>query len=505
MKRTITIVFLSFVLTALLLLAAWAGYHTVTVRKENIRRINDKVGLFNETLSSGTLSEKGSATTTLRELSRDLFAEEGRLQSLVVYSRRDGIIFKNSLSDNRDLDRQIDALPERLLPPTLKLNGFFHFSRTGEITDAGGSKLYTVYVFESLGRADIVFVLQIALVVVVALTLLTLIMILVTSRMGSNPQAERVSRPVQPTPAPRKIRRAPDPEPDIADGESFDLDDFPEGGEDSFDLNELPDGGDFSSSEDDFNIASLDDDDSDNLLKQNIPDIPEEEDLRAMDHERSEPSSFEMDDDFDLPSLDDSGDGDFSLDGLEDLTGDELEELGPSGGPDITEIEPSDQSLYSPRSGFCREAFLSDKLRSELDRAETDDEELLMLLFRDTGPETGDDAYRDLAILIRGQYPYEDLNFEYRNNGFAVLVQNHEMEPEINILGNLLREWNERNGIQGVRIGLSARCGRQVDPERMRTEAESSLSKTSDENPIVGFRPDPEKYLRFMAKNPQDT
>jgi hypothetical protein len=517
MKRTITIVFLSFVLTALVMMIAWAGYRAVTVRKDNIRRINDKIGLFNESFSGGILSEKGSATQELRKKAQALFAEEGRLQSLVVYSKRDGIIYKTSLSDEKKLNDQINALPDRLLPPTLKLNGFYNFSRTGEITDKGGNKLYLFYVFESLGRADIVYVLQICLIVVIALTLLTLIMIMITSRIGTGRPVAAASdglksAPAKAPPIKREIRRAPGPEEDFAatgddsglDGDlnldGLDLDDTEgspaDDGDFSLDSLGLDDTGTPSADDGDFSLdgLNLDDDNlddasfgaldeetesEDRALKELIPDIPEEEDLRSMDHERREPRTVELEEDLDLPTLEDS---------LDDNMGE----------------DPAQKSLYSPKSGFCWESFLPERLKNELDRATADNEDILLILFQDVET-TDEDFIVELAGMLRENYPQNDMNFEYTDSGYAVIVQNTEMDAGIAQLEELLKRWNEMKSVKSVRVGLSARCGRLVEADRLLKEAESALSKASDENPIVGFRPDPEKFRQFISKNLQDT
>ena len=65
----------------------------------------------------------------------------------------------------------------------------------------------------------------------------------------------------------------------------------------------------------------------------------------------------------------------------------------------------------------------------------------------------------------------------------------------------LLRDYRDPLEFLPVFMGLSSRAGRLVDADRISQEAEAALQKARDDcdTHIVAFRPDADKYRRYLA------
>ncbi|MBB6478906.1 hypothetical protein [Spirochaeta isovalerica] len=261
------------------------------------------------------------------------------------------------------------------------------------------------------------------------------------------------------------------------DDYSFDdvTDDFGDSEADELNLDEPVDDFNLEDASEDFNLddneneMSFDDLDDVNLDS----DIPEEEDLMAMDHEISPSSDF---------------DDDFDFDNIEDTFTDNVDSDSSENGP----------SLFSPKSGVGWEDFIEDRVNFELERAASEDQDLVLGLIQCDS--LTEDNYKIFADQLKEDFNYPDLIFEYKDKGFALIVPNNDLDQSLKTLeaftGREIEEYGEIN------VGISSRNGRLITGGRIFMEAENALHKAVDdpEKNIVGFRSDPDKFREFLSK-----
>ncbi|MBN2658804.1 MAG: hypothetical protein JXR86_17250 [Spirochaetales bacterium] len=227
----------------------------------------------------------------------------------------------------------------------------------------------------------------------------------------------------------------------------------------------------FDNAADDFDLEDSSDDfdlDDDNL----DIDIPEEEDLKAMNHEVSLPS--DMDDDFNFDNIEDT----FS--------------------ESIQNSDDDGPSLYSPKSGVGWEDFIEERVNFELERAASDDQDLVLGIIQCDS--LSEENYRIFADRLKEDFNYPDMIFEYKDKGFALIVPNSDLDKALRTLEAFTGKEQDEYG--DINVGISSRNGRLITGGRIFMEAENALHKAIEdpEKNIVGFRSDPDKFRDFLSK-----
>jgi hypothetical protein len=194
-------------------------------------------------------------------------------------------------------------------------------------------------------------------------------------------------------------------------------------------------------------------------------DIPEEEDLQAMDHEVSPTTDF--DDDLDFENIEDT-------------------------------FSDESPSLYSPKSGVGWEDFIEERVNFELERAASNDDDLVLGVIQSDS--LNEENYKTFADLLKKEFNYPDMIFEYKENGFALIVPNTDLDDALRILESFTGK--ERDDYGDINVGISSRNGRLITGGRIFMEAENALHKAveDDEKNIVGFRSDPDKFREYLSK-----
>ena len=198
-------------------------------------------------------------------------------------------------------------------------------------------------------------------------------------------------------------------------------------------------------------------------------DIPEEEDLLAMDHETAPADDM---DDFDFDEMEDS----FTED---------------------TESTDDSKSLYSPKSGVGWEDFIEERVNLELERAASFDQDLVMGVIQCES--LTEDNYKIFADQLKEDFNYPDMIFEYKDKGFAIIVPNNDLDEALHTLETFTGKEQEQYG--EINVGISSRNGRLITGSRIFMEAENALHKAVEdtEKNIVGFRSDPDKFRDFLS------
>ncbi len=162
---------------------------------------------------------------------------------------------------------------------------------------------------------------------------------------------------------------------------------------------------------------------------------------------------------------------------------------------------PVRDGLYSPESGLGWEGYLEERLNTELKRAASFDQDLVLLILSAKRVYRGEPEYRDFAERVREYFTFRDLCFEYGAGGVAVIVPNIDLDQGIEKCEDFLRAASSTMPPEfPVSAGLSARTGRLMSGNRLIREAGRALQRaTAEALEIVAFRVDPEKYRSYIA------
>ncbi|MEW5815239.1 MAG: diguanylate cyclase, partial [Spirochaetota bacterium] len=169
--------------------------------------------------------------------------------------------------------------------------------------------------------------------------------------------------------------------------------------------------------------------------------------------------------------------------------------------------ESASKSQFSPESGLVWEEHLENRLSSELKRAASFDQDLVLALIACKKDYRDNELYQTAAKMVIDTFMFQDLCFQYGGNGFAVIMPNVDLEEGIGKMEAFKKKIEALDSVRPPQsgIGLSSRNGRLLDGQRLIKEADRALRKAlSEAGPsIVGFRPDPTKYREYIASQSQ--
>lgn len=164
-----------------------------------------------------------------------------------------------------------------------------------------------------------------------------------------------------------------------------------------------------------------------------------------------------------------------------------------------------EQGLFSPTSGFGWESYLNARLESELVRAASSEHDLALAIIKIPGMTKESDYYGNICQSLLDFFQFKDFIFEYKEDAFAVIVQNKDIDQALqsaevlhsNLLGTLTAAGEKTK----PQIGISSRSLRLISAERLKNEAEQALlhAGEKEDSPIIAFRVDPDKYRKFIG------
>ncbi len=165
--------------------------------------------------------------------------------------------------------------------------------------------------------------------------------------------------------------------------------------------------------------------------------------------------------------------------------------------------------LFSPRTGFGWESYMTPRLDKELIRAASSEQDLALFTMRIIGIDWEEPYAKKIISLIIETVKFDDLVFEYKNDGCIAILQNVDTDHSLQIadqlrkdVAALLREYNKTDE---MKIGISTRSLRLISGTRLANESEQALIRAigDKDSPIVAFRVNPEKYRNYLANNTQ--
>lgn len=177
---------------------------------------------------------------------------------------------------------------------------------------------------------------------------------------------------------------------------------------------------------------------------------------------------------------------------------------GPSQAGQAADGPKEPEGLYSPVTGVCWEEYLLERLRSELHRAASFEQDLAFLMLAPSvDRDIAQEELRTAGDLLVEFFTFRDLVFGVDSRSFAVILPSYDLEHALRMANEFVKRAKSLEALQGwdLAAGLSARAGRLVEPERLIAEATKALEKArSDaESAVVAFKPDPERYRSFIA------
>ncbi len=165
------------------------------------------------------------------------------------------------------------------------------------------------------------------------------------------------------------------------------------------------------------------------------------------------------------------------------------------------------KSLLSPDTGLGRQEHLKLRLRFELERAASFDQDLsLLIVSLDQAASGRNDRqiYRQLGKMILERFPFRDLSFAHENDSYAVILPDKNLDEALKDARIFQKsvadgDWSGRRIT--VSIGLSARNGRLISEERLLFEAGKALEQATEGGGIriIAFRADPDKFRKLIS------
>ncbi|MBI9098304.1 MAG: hypothetical protein JEY91_07485 [Spirochaetaceae bacterium] len=519
MKKNLSTIYTIAVLIILVLLGAWSTWDVYQLRTSNTEAAQLNIEKIKQTVENSYNKGIPFNDTEFSKLINTLLNDNPELEIVTIYSHDEdvGITYHYNKSQEIQLLNLDEASPltERDLPE-YKYNQLMKSKLTRDLNAADMTGLNMDLIYQVVDRSQIYNILIRVLLVVIVLFFITLFMIFTVSRKKENiPVTEKEDFDIDSTSDDEILldwdEQGFDDSP-AEKGTSEDLEDINLDMNDDFgdlnldsdsfndvsdDFESLPpdsDSGDMENinfdadSSDDFGDLALDSDsdndlgdlsldsESDNSIEDMNDeisfddldldsDIPEEEDLLAMDHELS-PS--EVTEDFNFDEIDDT----FTPE----------------------EIQTSD----STKSSASWENFIEERVNLELERAASFDQDIVMGIIQCEG--LTEENYKIFTDQLKEDFNNPDMIFEYNENGLALIGPDTDLDSALVTLEEFTGKEQEDYG--EINVGISSRNSRLLTGSRIFMEAENALNKAvnDSEKNIVGFRSDPDKFREFLTK-----
>jgi GGDEF domain-containing protein len=202
------------------------------------------------------------------------------------------------------------------------------------------------------------------------------------------------------------------------------------------------------------------------------------------------------------------------------VTGLQLDEADGRARPPSADLRASgwaERTLLSPSSGLVWAEHLEPRLRAEIDRAASSDQDISFASLSIDGAgaqgarsaegarSAGVAAARaSIAKLLRETFTSHDLLFEIDEDSFAVILPDTDIDQAVKSLEAVRRKAagaTVEGKARTLSIGVSSRAGRLVEEKTLLEEGGIARVKASREggNRVVGFRADPARYRRALS------
>lgn len=165
------------------------------------------------------------------------------------------------------------------------------------------------------------------------------------------------------------------------------------------------------------------------------------------------------------------------------------------------------RGLYSPITGISWQEYLPEYLESELRRAASSEQDIALVIMKLDDFTLESMIGKKISALLIDFIKFRDMIFEFDNNGFAAILQDTNLDEAMKKAEeiykgakNILTEYDIS---KSVSIGITTRTSRLISAGRMIEEAHAAVNRAikNNDDPIVAFRVNPEKYREFISDN----
>lgn len=149
----------------------------------------------------------------------------------------------------------------------------------------------------------------------------------------------------------------------------------------------------------------------------------------------------------------------------------------------------SPRGLFSPETGLGWPDYFEKRLSFEIDRCASFDQDLSLALMRCRASLSAE-ARREIAGRILSGLSFQDLSFEYADDGFAVILPNLDLDDALEKLEQFHSRLAEQERFASLRIGVAARDGRLLSGAQLIAEADQALARAAagHAQPVVPMR-----------------
>lgn len=172
---------------------------------------------------------------------------------------------------------------------------------------------------------------------------------------------------------------------------------------------------------------------------------------------------------------------------------------------DSSSKEKESQGLFSPDTGFGWESYMLTRLDNELIRSASIEQDLSLYTIRIPSLDWKSQCGKKISEAILQTVKFNDLVFNYKEDGCCAIISELNINQALSKAQELLKNINQiikdNNSNLKCAIGISARSLRLISGSRLFNESEQALfhAVEDEENPIVAFKADSEKYRNYLA------
>lgn len=168
-----------------------------------------------------------------------------------------------------------------------------------------------------------------------------------------------------------------------------------------------------------------------------------------------------------------------------------------------TDSAQADTSATESERDSAEPDALTIALENELVDAIANGQDLAALIIKLHGVTADSTPVTQLKKLLTDRLGRQGIIGEH-NAALALIIKNTTLDTAIAFaqsLNNAISVILQRSG-QSARtaIGISARAFRMINADRLLTEAEQAALHADDENPVIAFRANPEKYKEYLQE-----
>ncbi len=170
----------------------------------------------------------------------------------------------------------------------------------------------------------------------------------------------------------------------------------------------------------------------------------------------------------------------------------------------IANIDFDENEIISPSTGLKMQSSLSESLEEKIRLSLNENRELTLALLKVNNLDRGNEISNRLVEILKNDLPSAAEIFEYNSDGYAIILCDAGLgscaETFDKIYENITSYLRENNSANEVVIGLSSVSGRNIDSQRLETEASQALNHALEDpdSPIIAFRANPEKYREYI-------